>query len=119
MSYKFVDDTLELQRTSVEGSSVTLSPNLCERLPLNALVTMKVNSLSNGGINLHIDRFDQGKFENVYWRNVPAGLSTAAFVIDSRNCAGAKISFSRNTYKITMTELEISELKIHRYGKPL
>ncbi len=119
MSHKFVGDALELQRTSSENSSVTLSSNFCEQLPLNALITMQVDSVSSGGINLHIDRFAQGKFENVYWRSVPVGLSMAAFVIDSRNCVGAKISFSRNTYKVTITELEISELKIHRYGKPL
>lgn len=119
LSYQFIDNKLELQRSGTGQSSLTLSPSLCEQLPINALITMTVHSITKGGFNLHLDRYKRNTYESVYWRGVPSGQSSAVFSINSDSCSGIKISLSRTTYRLTIQDLEISELKIHQYGKPL
>ncbi|MBL4673526.1 MAG: hypothetical protein JKX81_14800 [Arenicella sp.] len=119
LSYEFTDNRLQLQREGSGPSSVTLSSHFCDRLPLNALITMNVQSTTNGGFNVHIDRLNQGSYDSVYWRSVSAGKSIAIFSVNSQNCSGVKISLSRSTYQLTLESLDISELRIHQHGKPL
>ena len=119
LSYQFIDKKLELQRTGSGQSTLTLAPGFCKRLPLNSLITMTANSLTKGGFSFHLDQAKRNTYESVYWRSVPAGQSTAVFSINAENCSGVKISLSRNTYRLSLQDLEISELKIHQHGKPL
>jgi 4-amino-4-deoxy-L-arabinose transferase-like glycosyltransferase len=119
LTYKLIDNRLQLQREGTGPSSITLSPHFCDRLPLNALITMNVLSMTNGGFSLHIDRLNQGSYDSVYWRSVPAGESVAIFSVNSQNCSGVKISLSRSMYQLTLESLDISELRIHQHGKPL
>jgi len=119
LSYEFIDNRLQLHRDGTGPSSLTISSHFCDRLPLNALITMNVKSATNGGFNLHIDRLNQGSYDSVYWRRVPAGESIVIFSVNSHNCSGVKISLSRSTYQLTLESLDISELRIHQHGKPL
>lgn len=119
LSYQFIGNRLKLQRQAVGASSLTLSPHFCDQLPLNALITMNVQSVTKGGLNLHIDRHNQSSYDSVYWRSLPIGKSIAIFTINSKNCSGVRISLSPNTFQLTLDKLEISEMKIHQYGKPI
>lgn len=119
LSYKFIDNRLQLRREGTGPSSITLNSHFCRHLPLNALITMNVKSLTSGGFSVHIDRLNQGSYNSIYWRRVPAGESVAIFSVNSHNCSGVKISLSRSTYQLTLESLDISELRIHQHGKPL
>jgi hypothetical protein len=88
-------------------------------LPLNALITLNVSSLSKGGITLRLDKNKQGRYDNIVWRSFSAGRSAAIISISSEGCTGAKITLAKRTNKITLDSLQISELKIHTHGKPI
>ncbi len=119
MAYEYREGKLALQRTGNGVPTLTLDSSFCELLPLNALITLNVSSLSKGGITLRLDKNKQGRYDNIVWRSFSAGRSAAIISISSEGCTGAKITLAKRTNKITLDSLQISELKIHTHGKPI
>ena len=119
LEYKFINSTLELQRTAGGSSTLELDSSFCELLPLNALIIADVFTPKNGGFDLRIQRQENQRFKDIIWHPLTIGNSTAVLSVNSKNCTGAKISLSKNTHQLTLKNLQIRELKIHEHGKPI
>lgn len=119
IKYQFVNETLELQRIAIEPAIIELNSSFCEILPLNALVIVDIYSPLSGSFDLRIDRNHNQLASNIIWQAFSAGNSTAILSVNSQNCTGAKISLSKNTHQLILSNLRITELKIHEYGKPI
>ena len=119
LEYKFINSTLELQRTAGGSSTLELDSSFCELLPLNALIIADVFTPTNGGFDLRIQRQENQRFKDIIWHPLTIGNSTAVLSVNSKNCTGAKISLSKNTHQLTLKNLQIRELKIHEHGKPI
>lgn len=119
LEYKFINSTLELQRTAGGSSTLELDSSFCELLPLNALIIADVFTPTNGGFDLRIQRQENQRFKDIIWHPLTIGNSTAVLSVNSKNCTGVKISLSKNTHQLTLKNLQIRELKIHEHGKPI
>ena len=119
LSYKFIDEKLELRKVGSGTPSLVFASSFCERLPVNAIVVMNVSSPSAGGLYLRLDQNHQGRYDNINWQSFSAGVSQLVFSVDSQDCTGAKITLAKNTYHLTLNSVQISELRVHRYGKPI
>ena len=119
LEYKFVDNTMELQRTAIGSSILELDSSFCELLPLNALVIIDVFTPTKGGFDLRVQRQENQQFKDIIWHPLTIGSSTAVLSVNSKNCTGVKISLSKNTHQLTLKNLQIRELKIHEHGKPI
>jgi len=110
---------LELLRDGEGRPSLFLGADFCQLLPLNALISVSLSSPTKGGLYLRIDRDNQETYDSLYWRSFPAGKSTGIFSINSQNCSGAKITLARKAHRVVLENLQVSDLRIHQYGKPL
>ena len=119
VSFKVIDQKLVLQRTGNNTPSIVLDPSFCKLLPINALITFSTTSNTSGGMYLRLDRQHQKTYDHIVWQGFPAGTSSVTFSLSTNDCTGAKITLSKQTNKLTLSDLRISELKIHQHGKPI
>jgi 4-amino-4-deoxy-L-arabinose transferase-like glycosyltransferase len=119
INHRFVEHRLELDRTGIASPALMLDTEFCKLLPINALLSIVLWSPTKGDFQLRLDRNHAGSYDDIYWHGFPAGKSTAVLTINATNCTGAKITLGRNTYKLVLENLQIGELRIHQYGKPI
>ncbi len=119
ISYSYVNESLEIRRTDLNRANLTLDSGVCELLPVNAVITMSVQSQTSGGLYLRIDRNNSKTYDNVYWRGLPVGRSLVVFIVDASECTGIQLGLTKNAHKVSLKDIQISELRIHRYGRPI
>lgn len=118
-TYEFIDNSFKIERTSLEPSTLELDESLCKTLPINAVILVDVFASTKGSFSLGLEQRNSQRYNNIIWHPFPAGNSTASLSLNSLNCTGAKITLSKNTYGLSLSNLRIGELKIHQHGKPI
>ena len=117
--HRVEDNSLVLERTPGRQSELVFSPEFCDRLPLNGLLSFQVSSPSKGGLHLRIDRSNQGSYRHIVWQGFPAGQSFVVIPVKSDRCSGVKLTLADGAYQLTLSHWQIRDLRIHEHGYPL
>lgn len=119
LSYKFIDDSLQLERQGEGVPGLILQPSFCELLHSNTLLSLTVESNTPGGMYVRLDKHGHDTYDDLYWQSYrTAGTHSLIFSIRQQHCSGAKITLSSSVNSLKITKAEIRSLRIHEHGKP-
>jgi hypothetical protein len=112
-------EQLTLTRDGTGEASITLDKSICSYLPTQALIELDVVATQTTSMNIKLDKYELGRYRDVYWRRLDGGANRAVFALRADNCSGAKISLSRDTIELILSNLRVTEIRISQPGKPI
>jgi len=116
----FLDDArLTLQRDdSARLDAYAQISGLCELLHINSVLHLRLDSISPGSIGFAtLD--SSGQLQDQSWHAIQFGENSILLTSKGLDCQSTRFYLGRQTHKVTVSELRIYSLRVHRYGEPV